>query len=178
MIIIAIIGILISLLLPSLRNSREIAKQAICMSNIKQIGKTSYQYSTDNRTYIVPSTLHHSQISDYPNTSNNSARARYSDYFLLGKYGINPKPQGSVWTGIEGWTPNKNSVFRCPSTRDEDTNAPNRYKVRIGINGLAFKSVQSDGDYSDLITQQEVINPGKLAAWVDCRIARFNPGWG
>ena len=39
LVVIAILGILMSMLIPSLKNSREIARQAVCMSNMKQIGR-------------------------------------------------------------------------------------------------------------------------------------------
>ncbi|MCH2209497.1 MAG: type II secretion system GspH family protein [Lentisphaerales bacterium] len=175
-VVISIMGVLITILLPSLRNAKEVSMQAVCMSNMKQITKASFQYSTENRTYIVPSAMHHSFIPDYPNTTTASASARYGDYYLLGKYGINPKPEGSVWSGIEGWTPDKNSVLRCPSAKDKDTQT-SKFKSRIAINTLAFKGVTEDKGYSILITQQEVLNPDRLVGWVDSRLARFHPGY-
>ena len=46
----AIIGILVSLLLPSLGKARERAKVAVCQSNLSQIGKAMFTYAKNNRS--------------------------------------------------------------------------------------------------------------------------------
>lgn len=48
LIVIAIIGILLSILLPSLSKSRESARQVICLSNMRQTGVATYNYAKDN----------------------------------------------------------------------------------------------------------------------------------
>ena len=51
---IAIIGILASMLLPTLQKARERARQTRCMVNLKQIYHAMLEYSTDYDDYIVP----------------------------------------------------------------------------------------------------------------------------
>jgi prepilin-type N-terminal cleavage/methylation domain-containing protein/prepilin-type processing-associated H-X9-DG protein len=51
LVVIAIIGILASLLLPSLAKSRQSALRALCLSNIKQIGLAYGMYVGDNNGY-------------------------------------------------------------------------------------------------------------------------------
>ena len=48
LVVVAIIGILASMLLPSLGRSREAAKRAVCQSNLKQIGTAFDLYMTDS----------------------------------------------------------------------------------------------------------------------------------
>ncbi|MCM8537286.1 MAG: type II secretion system GspH family protein [Lentisphaeraceae bacterium] len=48
LVVVAIIGILASLLLPSLRNSRDMAYRAVCASNLKQVGVGSSLFSKDD----------------------------------------------------------------------------------------------------------------------------------
>ena len=48
LIVVAIIGILASLLLPSLRKSRRTAKTAVCLSQLKQCGVANQLYLDDN----------------------------------------------------------------------------------------------------------------------------------
>ena len=48
LIVIAIIGILVSILLPSLSKAREKAYIAVCMSNLSQIGKAAHMHVRDN----------------------------------------------------------------------------------------------------------------------------------
>ena len=48
LVVIAIIGILSSLLLPSLSKAREMTKTAVCLSNLKQVGITLFNYTADD----------------------------------------------------------------------------------------------------------------------------------
>jgi prepilin-type processing-associated H-X9-DG protein len=54
MVVVAIIGILASMLLPALGKSRKQAKQAVCLSNQKQIGVAEAMYQDDNDQYHCP----------------------------------------------------------------------------------------------------------------------------
>ena len=54
LIVIAILGILASLLLPSLGKARESARQAVCLSNMKQVGFAGEMYSDDNDDFLMP----------------------------------------------------------------------------------------------------------------------------
>ena len=48
MIVVAIIGLLITILLPSLRSAKESAKTAICMSNLSSLGQVAAMHGSDN----------------------------------------------------------------------------------------------------------------------------------
>ncbi len=54
--VIAIIAILAAILLPALRQAKDTAKTAACMSNLKQIGVAGSAYLADNNDFIVPFT--------------------------------------------------------------------------------------------------------------------------
>ena len=54
MVVIAIIGILVSMLLPSLKGARSSALSTVCLSNVRQIGAAHSLYSTDNNEKTLP----------------------------------------------------------------------------------------------------------------------------
>lgn len=56
LIVISIIAVLAGLLLPALNAAREHARASSCMSNLKQLGLCSLQYSMDNGDYLLPHT--------------------------------------------------------------------------------------------------------------------------
>ncbi len=52
LVVVAIIALLISILLPSLARAREIAKRAVCASNLRSIGQAIKVYANDNQDYF------------------------------------------------------------------------------------------------------------------------------
>lgn len=51
LVVVAIIALLLSILLPSLQQARELARRAVCMSNLHQIGLSTAFYLEDFHTY-------------------------------------------------------------------------------------------------------------------------------
>lgn len=51
LVVVAIIGILASILMPSLTKAREKAHQAVCLSNQRQVAAASISYIIDNKNY-------------------------------------------------------------------------------------------------------------------------------
>jgi prepilin-type N-terminal cleavage/methylation domain-containing protein/prepilin-type processing-associated H-X9-DG protein len=52
LVVVAILGILVSLLLPSLRNARKESKIAVCASNLKQLGVAMYSFAVHNNNKL------------------------------------------------------------------------------------------------------------------------------
>jgi prepilin-type N-terminal cleavage/methylation domain-containing protein len=57
LVVVAIIALLISILLPSLRQARDLAKLTVCLTNQKNIGNGMQMYWSDNKDYM-PGPIH------------------------------------------------------------------------------------------------------------------------
>ena len=53
LVVVAIIALLISILLPSLRAARDQAKQLLCQTNLRTMGQGAYFYAEQNNDYVV-----------------------------------------------------------------------------------------------------------------------------
>lgn len=53
LVVVAIIAVLISILLPSLRAARKLAKRVVCASNMRQLGIGMFSYATEMEDWII-----------------------------------------------------------------------------------------------------------------------------
>ena len=105
LVVVAIIGILASLLLPSLSRARIMAKVAVCKSNMKQVGIAAAAYMTDSPLPHPP--IFRDATADWPNEGFETDR---------GKAGPgNP----AMWT--YPYLDNHQTVFFCPLIHTEKT---------------------------------------------------------
>ncbi len=54
LVVVAIIGLLVSILLPSLERARAQARGTACLANLRQLGVGAFQYANEHREYIPP----------------------------------------------------------------------------------------------------------------------------
>ena len=102
LVVVAIIGILASLLLPALGKSRKKALQAVCVSNLKQLGIAAEMYKDDNDDELV------SASQPAPNDSLRGYWAALVPYL-----GIDyDSSDSNAYKTIKG-----QGVFKCPSSQ-------------------------------------------------------------
>lgn len=116
LVVVAIIGILASMLLPSLARAREAAKVAVCISNMKQTSTSLTMYTDDNSDRLPP--LH-----DNGSVPHKSRVAK----------------GGGVWYGL-GLTKQYSDprVFYCPANAGQqmlDRGAAFTYETYLDNNG-------------------------------------------
>jgi len=115
LVVVAIIAILAAMLLPALSKAREKARQALCMSNMKQIGLALLMYVDDYDGYFPYNGAYFVAL-----------------HRAVGPYMSSQKPNVLVQVKMTG-------VFRCPSHRVLKTGlAKNR--PSYGINQLLFRN--------------------------------------
>ncbi len=117
LVVIAIIALLVSILLPALGNARRVAKQSVCISNMKQYTLASLNYATDFKElingFVPPEPLPTGgyQIRRYtgPNTPDNVATVgdpwiwnAERGYDLIRRHSA---PQNLALTTVTNWVP-------------------------------------------------------------------------
>lgn len=160
LIIVAIIGILLSLLLPSLSKARETARKAICASNQAQIGRAINSYVLNNDQYMPASTGPGKKKDGSLRAGGN--RAHYKLHML-------------PYLGVEvkGKKVKTTEVFDCPSTKlkdlqgiGKDVNGGIAYSREYGE--LYFGTHTASGNNHDGVIKMNYINePSETVATAD-----------
>jgi prepilin-type N-terminal cleavage/methylation domain-containing protein len=132
LVVISIIALLISILLPSLSKARELARRAVCLSNMSGIGRGLHIYASENGESLPVAA---------PNSTMNSPSVPVEYYNMTGRYGgvgMDPgnsavNPPGNYWRPLSVtrnlWrlvrTGTHPRSFICPSTGDTFDNVDN-----------------------------------------------------
>ena len=116
LVVIAIIGVLAALLLPALGASRERARRASCVNNLRQIGQAAHLYVNDN--------------TNMPLTADDSGNVLW-DGTAYGHY--------AALIG-KGYLPGDPKVFYCPSAKVNAYNDPTYGHQNFGVPGQTCQS--------------------------------------
>src|SRR2546426_860314 len=141
LVVIAIIAILAAILFPVFAQAREKARQAMCLSNMKQIGQAMLMYGQDYDEKLFP------YRQDYPSGATPGLVSRYKNYVFFNQL-LNPY--------VKNW-----GVWKCPSnqtslgaTVNYDYGGQNSYGVnnyvfnpdRGSLTGLTFNDLVASAD--------------------------------
>ncbi|MDD7984025.1 DUF1559 domain-containing protein [Lentisphaera marina] len=154
LVVIAIIGILASLLLPSLKKARESAKQSACTNNQKQIAIAITMYQGDNDSYYPYSSLNNS-VSMVGDPSYGSVS--FDDMLGMGYDGremdLTTAQNGSIWPTYAPHAGLATSLYTCASDALERTTTitvPRTYSLNAitGGNILGISGYHTGGNYT------------------------------
>lgn len=145
LVVIAIIAILASLLLPALNKAREMAKTAVCASNMRQTGLLILQYASDNGE-IVP--LLFDGTSNVTYADGNTRCYWYS--YLMPALGLNSRASVTSAIAKNGGLP----LLVCPSNTRETINRNTFSAASIPMTNYAYNCgmgfINDDGTHRTL----------------------------
>jgi len=120
LVVVAIIGLLISILLPSLSRARESARSVQCQANLHSISQGIRGYINENNSFYPPMAIFPSyELTLHPTSP------RPSMAVILGAYLGDPQASAE----------SRNAVFRCPSDRimNLESKRSDEYKLAEGV---------------------------------------------
>lgn len=126
LIVIAIIGILAAMLLPALKQAREMGKRTVCIGSLKQIGQAFSMYLDDNNSFL-------------PGMINNPPASSFLWYFpsTLGQYFV---PNATTYSQY-------NRILACPTDQAPNSSygsyASNNRLTDTGNKCLKFTTVKN-----------------------------------
>ncbi|MEY4487917.1 MAG: hypothetical protein RIQ79_425 [Verrucomicrobiota bacterium] len=142
--VIAIIGILAAIIIPTVGSVRDAAKASACISSLRQVGLSAITYASDNKNYLP-----------YAGTGNDAAWAK-----TLAAY-INTPPN------------QKSTIFVCPGTAipvEESTNPADivlTYGMHAGLmpRGLPALSLSKVARMSEVILVADMCQDPNNKGW-------------
>jgi prepilin-type N-terminal cleavage/methylation domain-containing protein len=139
LVVVAIIALLISILLPSLSRARELAKRAVCASNLRGIGQGMHIYANDNKEWfpIHFNMAEVTQIGPPTQTDMQYVETLGQEYHLptgTQTHSKDSHPSRSLFLLIIGGSQTAGQ-FVCPSSSDEEDDMRNRGDYQVDSSG-------------------------------------------
>ncbi|AHF89578.1 prepilin-type N-terminal cleavage/methylation domain-containing protein [Opitutaceae bacterium TAV1] len=143
--VIAIIGILAAIIIPTVGKVRQVANRAACASNLRQIGIATFNYATDNKDWLPGWELRSE-----------------------GYYGLESTASPKGWTGGgqllaylhtylggQGPSPVVNKIFVCPGNNEVKRD----YEAKLGDSGATLLAAYYIGAKAHVTTTTEWRRP-------------------
>jgi len=159
LVVIAVIALVIAISVPSLQNSRQLAKAVLCGLNIKQLTTGLFMYETENETfpYAFDDTLLEPPPGGYPG---------YLQYDRMGWWWFN------YITDYSRNDSDKDSIIWCPSRKLKNTKLKNDVLCgNYGVNHSICKSSRGRKSHAEFVGMPlgsvDISRPGETILIVD-----------
>ncbi len=170
LVVIAIIALLVSILLPSLNKARELARGAVCLTNVRRLAMAGRFYLTDNGDLFPPVRLkYNTDGSEYVNEYGRS-KPRWQ-WFLNEEIGpvIDPKPYPGVFGDAETRTMT-NDYFVCPTLTGQYARDIRNGAYGYNYQYLGDSRAVSGGVYTNFpVGESRIEDPGQTVFVGDSR---------
>ncbi len=171
LVVVAIIALLVSILLPSLGAAKELARQVVCASSLRNLGLAVNFYTNENDDWLASA--------EPPNREPVSEQHWFMNEGLLQYVGVSLSYDGQ---GQMIGPPEKASALTCPSHRE-----PNKTRMRQGEPSITHDYALSYGmngtwglggrpDHTEYRRMQEFETPSEVLALADCWGTSLGPG--
>lgn len=169
LVVVAIIGLLISVLLPSLHKARQMAKQTVCATRCHQLGIGLNTYLVDYGNYPA----HQVRMDEFNPTLPGDFRVRWFDALaiVLAGHDMARTPEQS----IEDWEAfkRKNTIFDlqgCPCAGDWEVGRNNSYGYNYKYVGSYRDNSAADNPFApkECYPVKQVRSPGRTIGFADC----------
>jgi prepilin-type N-terminal cleavage/methylation domain-containing protein len=165
LVVIAIILFLVALLMPTLQRVKETAKNAKCISNLRQITMTTFVYAADNNGFPPINESLFAKDSAFVTWSRNPSDKTYQSWYPKNKWFADYFSGGAHGKlNLAAYCPKGGRLGAIGATTPEGNN-----NISYGINPDLIQDWWISNGHSEKcsVPLNQIRNPGKVCLWIE-----------